>query len=123
MAECSRHPGNPLPGCHHCRTGTEPAVELDQAVAAWHQAALAATSQIAYYTEIRDRAYEHIQAAMGDAAEATIGGRPAVSWKTSRPGKYIDRAALEADLPDIAAKYTRFKQAARPFKVLPLDGA
>ncbi len=24
MAECSRHPGNVLPGCHYCRTGTEP---------------------------------------------------------------------------------------------------
>lgn len=24
MAECSPHPGNPLPGCHYCRTGTEP---------------------------------------------------------------------------------------------------
>lgn len=24
MAECSRHPGNVLPGCHYCRYGTEP---------------------------------------------------------------------------------------------------
>lgn len=24
MAECSVHPGNLLPGCHWCRTGTEP---------------------------------------------------------------------------------------------------
>ena len=24
MAECSRHPGNVLPGCYFCRTGTEP---------------------------------------------------------------------------------------------------
>lgn len=25
MAECSRHPGNVLPGCHYCRYGVEPA--------------------------------------------------------------------------------------------------
>lgn len=26
MAECSRHPGNPLPGCYWCRNRTEPPV-------------------------------------------------------------------------------------------------
>jgi len=120
MATCSIHPGEPLPGCAPCRSDP---VELDATLAAWVQAARAAADQIAYYTEIRDRAVEHIQAAMGDATSATIGGRPAVSWKTSKPGKYIDRAALEADLPDVAAKYTRFKQAARPFRILTVDGA
>jgi hypothetical protein len=24
VAECSRHPGNPLPGCYWCRNGLEP---------------------------------------------------------------------------------------------------
>jgi hypothetical protein len=99
-------------------------IELDATIAAWVEAGRAAIGQIAYYTEIRDRAYEHIQAAMGDAVEARVGGRPVVSWKPAKPSMRLDRKALEADLgSELVARYLRPSTAARPFKVLPLDGA
>jgi hypothetical protein len=99
------------------------AVELDAAVAAWYQAARAASAEIDRCTGIRNRAIEHIQAAMGDAHEARIDGRPVVTWKPSKPAPYIDKKALETDLPDVAAKYTKYKQPARPFKLLGGDDA
>ena len=95
-----------------------PPVELDATVAAWYEAAKAAAAQIAEIAEIRDRAIEHIKHAMGDATEARIGGQPVITWRPSKPAKYIDAKALAADLPDVAAKYTKVKQAARPFKIL-----
>lgn len=93
-------------------------VELDPTTAAWHEAAKTATAEIARLTEIRDRAIEHVKDAMGEHEQATIGGRPVVSWKPSKPAPYIDKKALETDLPEIAAKYTKYKQPARPFKLL-----
>lgn len=100
---------------------TEQAVELDATVAAWVEAIRAADTEIARLAGIRGRAAEHIQQAMGDAVEATIGGRPVVTWKPSKPSPYIDRAALEAAHPDIAAQFTKLKKAARPFKILTVD--
>lgn len=97
-------------------------VELDATIAAWVEAARAATGQIAYYTEIRDRAYEQIQAAMGDAVEATIGGRPAVSWKLSKPSLRLDRNALEKTYgTDTIAQFLVESKAARPFKIIAVD--
>lgn len=100
---------------------TSEAVELDPAITAWYQAAKAAAAEIARCTEIRDRAYEHIKNALGDAQEGRVDGKPAVSWAWSKPSPYIDKKALEADHPDIAAKYTRMKKPARPFRLLDGD--
>jgi len=96
-------------------------VELDPAVAAWYEAARTASAEIARLSEIKTRAIDHIQQAMGDAHEARIGGKPVVTWKPSKAAPYIDKKALETDLPEIAAKYTKYKQPARPFKLL--DGS
>ena len=93
--------------------------ELDPTIAAWVEAARAATGQIAYYTEIRDRAIEHIKEAMGDAPEATIDGKPAVSWAWSKPGQRLDRAKLEGDFgADVIAGYLVDNKPARPFRLL-----
>ncbi len=94
------------------------AVELDPVTVAWYQAITAWDAQIAELADKRRRAVEHIQAVMGEATEARIGGRPVVTWKPSKPAEYIDKKALERDLPDIAARYTKLKAAARPFKIL-----
>lgn len=93
--------------------------DLDATTAAWVQAARAATAEITRLTEIRDLAYEHIKTVMGDAEEATVDGRPAVSWAWSKPAQRIDRKALEADQgPEFVAKYLVFNQPARPFRLL-----
>lgn len=99
-------------------TETIPPVDLDPTVAAWLEAARTAKAEIARLTQIYDRAVDHVKQAMGDAAEARVGGRPAVTWAWSKPSPYIDKKALEADHPDIAARYTRMKQPARPFKLI-----
>jgi hypothetical protein len=107
--------------CAKCKSEHTRPVELDPATAAWRQAALTAKAEIARLTEIYDRATEHIQNALGDAQQATIGGKPAISWAWSKPSPYIDKKALETDLPDVAARYTKFKKPARPFKILDGD--
>jgi hypothetical protein len=101
-------------------TDTAVPAELDATIAAWVQAAKAASDQITYYTGIRDRAIEHVKNAMGDATEATVSGQPAVSWAWSKPAQYVDRKNLEADLGAdvVAAKYLKEKKPARPFKII-----
>lgn len=95
------------------------AAELDPVAAAWLTAAKAAKAEIARLEEIRDRAVEHVQAAMGDREEATVGGHPAVTWAWSKPGKRLDRKALEADHgPEFVAKYLVDNTPARPFRIL-----
>lgn len=99
-------------------------IDLDGTMAAWVEAIRAADAEIARLTGIRGRAIEHIQAAMGDAVEARIGGQPVITWKPAKASMRLDRKALEADLgTELVAKYLRPSAAARPFKVLPLDGA
>lgn len=97
-------------------------VELDATLAAWLAAARAASAEIARQTEIRDRAYEQIKAAMGDATSATVGGVEVITWRPSKPGEYLDAKALTAAHPDIAAAFLKTKTAARPFKILDVEG-
>lgn len=101
---------------------TEPPAELDATAAAWLEAARAATTEIARLTEIRERAIYHVKEAMGDAPEATVGGRPAVSWTWSKPGQRLDRKKLEGDFgPDVIAAYLVDNKPARPFKIIAED--
>jgi hypothetical protein len=98
--------------------------DLDPATAAWVQAAKAANNEIRRLTEIRDRAVDHIKAALGDAESATIGGRPAVTWAWSKAGKRLDRNALEgAHGPEFVARYMVDCVPARPFRLLDGDDA
>jgi hypothetical protein len=93
--------------------------ELDATTVAWVQAAKAASDEIHRLTEIRDRAADHIKAALGDAESATIGGRPAVTWAWSKPGQRLDRNALLNDHgPEFVARYLVDNVPARPFKLL-----
>lgn len=94
-------------------------VDLDPVTTAWYQAILAWDAQIAELQAKRARAVEHIQAAMGDAAEARIGGQPVVTWKPSRPGLRLDRKLLEDKLgADVVAGFLVESRPARPFKIL-----
>lgn len=97
-----------------------PTVDLDQITAAWITALRQWNAEIKRLEELRDQAIEIVKDRMGVAVEARIDGVPVVSWATSRPATYIDKAALERDHPDIAARYTKEKKAARPFKLLEL---
>ena len=97
-------------------------VDLDATTAAWVEAAHAASAEIARLTEILDRAIDQIKNTMGDAAEARIGGRPAVSWSWSRPSQRLDRKKLEGDYgPETIARYLVDNQPARPFRLLTKD--
>lgn len=97
--------------------------DLDATAAAWLRAAQAANAEIARLTEIRDRAIEHIQAAMGDQETATVGGRPAVTWAWSKPGQRLDRKKLEGDFgADVIAVYLVDNKPGRPFRIVLEDG-
>ena len=93
--------------------------ELGPETVAWVAAAKAATAEIHRLTEIRDRAADHIKAALGDAESATIGGHVAVTWAWSKPGQRLDRNALLNDHgPEFVARYLVDNVPARPFKLL-----
>jgi hypothetical protein len=110
------------------------AVDLDQladpaplawytAIEGWDAEIAALEDQIVPLKEKRERASEIIQAAMGDAEEARIKGRPVVTWKTSKPAQRLDRKALEAAYgADVIAGFLVDNKAARPFKILPRRG-
>lgn len=110
------------------------AVDLDQladpaplawytAIEDWDAEIAALEDQIVPLKEKRERASEIIQAAMGDAEEARIKGRPVVTWKTSKPAQRLDRKALEAAYgADVIAGFLVDNKAARPFKILPRRG-
>jgi hypothetical protein len=121
---------HPAGSCDACSTPPDldalkapEAIDLDPVLGAWITYARRKTEEIARLTSERDRAYEVIKAALGDAPEGRLAGRPVVRWAWSRPSTYIDKRALERDLPDVAARYTREKAAARPFRLLDPDEA
>lgn len=100
-------------------------VDLDEVAAAWYKHLRDIDAQAADLKAKRERAVEHLQAAMGDAHEARIGGLPAITWRPSKPGKQLDRKALEAAYgKEVIAGFEVDKKAARPFKILDVeDGA
>lgn len=93
-------------------------LEDNPVAAAWLAHCAELRKEIAKLQAEYDRGTEAIKDAMGDSSEARLGGVPVVTWRTSQPAKYIDTTALRAELPDVAARFTRLKAAARPFKIL-----
>lgn len=95
-----------------------------QAINDWDRELADLDDQAKAIAEKRDRAIETIQAAMGDATEARVNGRPVITWKVSKPTQRLDRKALEADYgPGFVARYLVDNKAARPFRILPRRGA
>ena len=92
-------------------------VDLDDD-ATWIAALHQVRGQIAELTAKKEQIEEHIKARMGDAPEARVAGVPVVRWAWTKPGTYIDKAALETDHPDIAEQYSRERKAARRFVVV-----
>lgn len=68
--------------------------------------------------ERRAVAVRNLQAEMGDAEAATIGGRPVLTWAWSKPGDGIDLERLKREWPDVYAQLYKPNKAARPFKPL-----
>lgn len=63
----------------------------------------------------RDLKKNRLMAAMGDAEIGLVGTEPRVTWKQQAGRKSLDQKALEADMPDVFARYQ--KQGA-PFRVM-----
>lgn len=97
-------------------------LDKDPVIAAWFQAIEGWDQQLAEIKEKRERAVELIKAAMGDAEQARIGGKPVATWAWSKPGQRIDRKKLEGDYgADVIAAYLVDNAPARPFKILAGD--
>ena len=60
-------------------------------------------------------------AALGEAEYGTDADRPLVRWAHRNGSRRIDAAALRADHPDIAAKYTVVGEPTRVFTILGED--
>lgn len=101
------------------------AVELSETGRNWHrqlrdldrQLAAVKTNLIEPLEAQRAIAVRNLQAELGDAEAATIGGRPVVTWVASKPGDGIDLGRLKAEYPDLYTKLYKPAKAARPFKV------
>jgi hypothetical protein len=80
MAECSRHPGNTLPGCHWCRTGTEPPSRpADVHMAPLYQAQLLAAESMV--RDMQDRINAMADSLRAKGFEVTNeGGDVVVRW-------------------------------------------
>ncbi|MFD0884610.1 UvrD-helicase domain-containing protein [Streptosporangium algeriense] len=95
-------------------TGTD----LPESMVGWLDLVKKARENKTQWAEIEAQAIEKLKDFMGDREEATVHGRPAISWKTSKPGTQLNGAALKKDHPDIYQAYLVEKKAARPFKLV-----
>jgi hypothetical protein len=94
-------------------------LDRDPVTAAWLRAITGWDTQIAELQAKRARAVDLIKAAMQDATEARIGGRPVATWTWSKPGQRLDRKKLEGDFgKDVIDGYLTDNTPARPFKIL-----
>ncbi|MEU3162922.1 UvrD-helicase domain-containing protein [Streptosporangium sp. NPDC006930] len=92
--------------------------DLPPAMVGWLGIRNEAASNEKRWKEIREQAEEKLKEHLGEREEATVNGRPAISWKTSKPGTQLNSKALEKDHPTIYAAYLVEKKPARPFKIL-----
>lgn len=92
-------------------------VDLDDD-ATWIAALRTVRAEIDRLVAQKEQIEAHLKERMGDAAEARVDGQAVIRWAWTKPGTYIDKAALETDHPDIAAYYTRERKAARRFVVV-----
>ncbi|WP_433415068.1 UvrD-helicase domain-containing protein [Microtetraspora malaysiensis] len=93
-------------------------VQLPPEAANWLAAYKEAEANEAAWKAVKERAEEQLKAMLGDAEEATLGDRPAITWKWSKPGGQLDGKALKADHPGIYAEYYKAKKPGRPFNLL-----
>lgn len=82
------------------------AVELDEAAKYWLNAYKMAKERkdIAEAQLLRCR--EQLEAALGDAEEATVDGVTVVTWRWSKGSTRIDVKALREKDPDLAEQFT-----------------
>jgi len=59
-----------------------------------------------------------VKAALGDAAVGTVEGRPAVTWRTTKPRRTVDLDGLRASHPDLVEAFTVEGKPSRRFTVL-----
>ncbi|MGW4469688.1 UvrD-helicase domain-containing protein [Nonomuraea sp. NPDC004354] len=93
--------------------------DLPAELVGWLQLAKDAADHEAGWKAVKEQAQQkvkdHLDARGID--EATVAGRPAVTWKQSKAGTQLDGKRLQKDHPDIYAAYLIEKKAARPFKL------
>lgn len=73
-----------------------------------------------------DAAKAEVARLFGDAAVLVYDDKPIATWKNPKPSDTFDKAAFEADYPDLVAKYTVKKPGARrllPTKALNIEEA
>ncbi|GAA3441040.1 UvrD-helicase domain-containing protein [Planomonospora venezuelensis] len=96
------------------------ATDLPADLIGWLDLAKEAKANKAKWADVENAAVEKIKdhlAARG-MEEATVHGRPAVSWKPSKPAITVDVKRLQSERPDIYEAFLTTKTAARPFKIL-----
>ncbi|GHH67526.1 hypothetical protein GCM10017673_14650 [Streptosporangium violaceochromogenes] len=91
--------------------------DLPESMVGWLNLAREARGHKTRWAEIEAQAVEKLKDFLGDREEATVHGRPAITWKPSKPGTQLNGSALKKDHPDIYQAYLVEKKAARPFKI------
>lgn len=80
--------------------------DMTATVAAWLDAKRRA-KEAAEATKAAEVAMKDAMVAAGSNAIARPDGQLLATWKANRPGRRLDTKALEADHPDLVAKYTK----------------
>ena len=83
------------------------AVELDEASQYWLTAYKMAKERRDKADEAMKRCREHLEAALGDAEEATVDGDVVLTWKWSKGASRVDVKALREKDPDLAEQVTK----------------
>ena len=92
-------------------------VELDGAARQWYAAYLVAKERADTAAEEMKRCREHLEAAIGDADDATVDGKLVITYRWSKPTERIDVKALREKEPDLAAQFTVTGTPTRSFRL------
>ncbi|MEV4837765.1 UvrD-helicase domain-containing protein [Nonomuraea sp. NPDC049486] len=93
--------------------------DLPADLVGWLDLAAKAAEHEKGWKEAKDAAIQKLKDFMAERSldEATVAGRPAVTWRESKAAPHFDSKAFAKDHPDIYEQYLVAKKAARPFKL------
>lgn len=99
-------------------TPTTTTVELDSSAQGWLTAYRAVKARHDAVTDEMKRCREQLEAALGDAEEATVNGETVITWRWSKGSSRIDVKALREKGPDLAAQFAVTGEPTRKFCVV-----
>lgn len=99
----------------------QPAVEFDAALIGWLNVYRSAEEKIRELDEVKLKAREQLEQALGDCETGTVAGRPAVRWSFVKSQRF-DQSQFRESHPDLYERF-RVPLMSRRFTVVDGDSA